>query len=362
MGKRKKQRSIKSRLFGIICLFLGIVLISLFFVYTNLLKAVDVSDKSSIFVEIKEGYTTKKIAQVLEEKGLIKNKDFFVLYSKVNKLKSLKAGNYELSKSMNMEKIIDIITGGHVKRDVQNLTFKEGKRITDYAKIISDYTGESYDDVIKIFKDREYTKELISKYWFLENDILNNDIYYPLEGYLASDTFEIEKGTNAKQIIEKLLNQSDIVFTKYKDKLKDHNLHWYITMASILELEGTNTENRKMIQGIFVNRLNGGYNLGSDVTTYYASKVDMGERDLYQAEIDSNNPYNTRPMSSAGKLPVGPICNPSDESINAVLNYTPNEYFYFVADKNGKLYFTKTEGEHTAIIQKLKNQGLWLEY
>ena len=358
MGKRKKQRSIKSRLFGIICLFLGIVLISLFFVYTNLLKAVDVSDKSSIFVEIKEGYTTKKIAQVLEEKGLIKNKDFFVLYSKVNKLKSLKAGNYELSKSMNMEKIIDIITGGHVKRDVQNLTFKEGKRITDYAKIISDYTGESYDDVIKIFKDREYTKELISKYWFLENDILNNDIYYPLEGYLASDTFEIEKGTNAKQIIEKLLNQSDIVFTKYKDKLKDHNLHWYITMASILELEGTNTENRKMIQGIFVNRLNGGYNLGSDVTTYYAFQKSMKES-LDSTLFNTANPYNTRGPNMIKKIPVGPICSVAHSSLDAAFNPTKNDYLFFVADNKRNIYYTKTNREHDELIAKLKQEGKW---
>ena len=102
--------------------------------------------------------------------------------------------------------------------------------------------------------------------------------------------------------------------------------------------------------------------LGSDVTTYYAAKVEMSERDLYQEEIDSINPYNTRSSSLSGKLPIGPICNPSIESINAVLYPKNNDYFYFVADKNGKTYFTKTYDEHQNIREELIRNGLWYNY
>ncbi len=100
----------------------------------------------------------------------------------------------------------------------------------------------------------------------------------------------------------------------------------------------------------------------SDVTTYYAIKVDMGERDLYQKEINSNNPYNTRGPNMQGKLPVGPICSCSKSSIDAALNPNKTNYLFFVADKNGKLYFTKTNEEHTAKINELKSQDLWFEY
>ena len=102
--------------------------------------------------------------------------------------------------------------------------------------------------------------------------------------------------------------------------------------------------------------------LGSDVTTYYASKIELGERDLYVSEINSDNPYNTRSAKNAGKLPVGPICNPSKSAIEATINYTQNDYLYFVADKNMKVYFTKTDAEHNKKIQELKKQGLWFEY
>ena len=102
--------------------------------------------------------------------------------------------------------------------------------------------------------------------------------------------------------------------------------------------------------------------LGSDVTTYYAIGVDMSERDLYQSEIDDINPYNTRSPGAAGMIPVGPVCNPSAEAIEATINYNPNDYFFFVADKNNNIYFSKTSEEHQQIINKLINDGLWYTY
>lgn len=111
-----------------------------------------------------------------------------------------------------------------------------------------------------------------------------------------------------------------------------------------------------------MNRLKAGMALGSDVTTYYAFKIELGERDLYKKEINSSNPYNTRSAANAGKLPVGPICNPSLNSIIASIEYTPNDYYYFVADKNNKIYFSKNSTEHNNIINKLKKDNLWYEY
>ena len=117
-----------------------------------------------------------------------------------------------------------------------------------------------------------------------------------------------------------------------------------------------------MVAQVFINRLNSNMTLGSDVTTYYASKVDMSERDLYLYEINDNNYYNTRSSFLAGKLPVGPICNPSIDSIKAVLYPTNNNYYYFVADKNGKTYFTNTYSEHIAKRDELIEAGLWYTY
>ena len=130
----------------------------------------------------------------------------------------------------------------------------------------------------------------------------------------------------------------------------------------MVESEGITLEDRENIAGVFINRMNLGIMLGSDVTTYYAAKIDLGERDLYQSELDSDNLYNTRSQANAGKLPIGPICNPSSEAINAAINYKQNDYLYFVADKNMKIYFNETDGGHTSTVQRLKDEGLWFEY
>ena len=63
-----------------------------------------------------------------------------------------------------------------------------------------------------------------------------------------------------------------------------------------------------------------------------------------------------------GKIPVGPISNPSKSAIEATLNYKETDALYFVADKNGKVYFTKNNEEHNKIIKQLKDDGLWFTY
>ena len=133
-----------------------------------------------------------------------------------------------------------------------------------------------------------------------------------------------------------------------------------ITLASIVELEGASADDRASVAGVFYNRLNDGWVLGSDVTTYYYLKIDdfkqslNGNPKLY----DCDNAYNTRCTSYVG-LPIGPISDPGKESIEATINYTKHNYYYFVADCKGKTYLSKTPNEHYNTIQKLKNENNW---
>lgn len=135
-----------------------------------------------------------------------------------------------------------------------------------------------------------------------------------------------------------------------------------MTLASIIELEAGKADDRKGVAGVFYNRLNSGWSLGSDVTTYYAEKIDNWTRDLKTSELNSCNAYNTRSSCMTGKLPVSPICNPSVGSIEAAIEPTNHKYYYFVADKNGKTYFTKSDSEHASKVRELKRNGLWIEY
>ncbi len=344
----------------IILVVLGFLLIMLSCVYMYLSGPVDSSNNTDIEVVIPSGTSTKNIGKILKEKNLIRNELFFSVYVKLNSKNSLKASVYTLRKSMELSKIVNILTNGNnYNENVVTITFKEGMRLTDYAKEIASKTNNTYEQVIDVCNDKEYLNTLINKYWFLTDDILDSNIYYPLEGYLAPNTYQFkDKDVSVKDIVKVMLDQTDKELTKYKDKITD-NIHYYITMASIVELEGTNTKNRKMIVGVFNNRLKSKMNIGSDVTTYYALQYPMTS-DLTTKQFATVNPYNTRGANMEGKMPIGPICNPSMSSIEASINPTDNNYLYFVADKNKEIFYSRTLKEHEALVQEIKDKGDWI--
>ena len=322
-----------------------------------------VSKESQVIrIEIQEGSGTLAIAQLLEKNNVIKSANAMKLYVKLNHISNLQAGKYDLDNSEDLASILFHIQNGEVVNEEVKITFVEGKNMRSIAKVIADNTVNTEEDVYTLLEDKEYIDSLIEKYWFLTEDIKNEDIYYPLEGYLLPDTYIFEnEEVSVKTIFNVMLNYMDQFLSQHKDEIK-YNIHELMTLASIAELEGVTDEDRQEIVGVLIHRLNEGMSLGSDVTAYYAFKVDMGDRDLYAKELKTENPYNTRGPNMEGKLPVGPICNPSKDAILATLNFKETDNLYFVADKNKKVYFTKTYDEHTNIIKQLKQNNLWYEY
>lgn len=334
--------------------------------YTNSIKAVNKKNPETINVEIEEGMGPQSIAKLLEKNNVIKSATAMKIYIKLNNVNSLKFGKYEFNNSENLETIISHIVNGEVANDSVKITFIEGKNMRWIAKTISEKTSNTEKDVFELLEDEEYIDSLIDTYWFLNaNEIKDEKVYYPLEGYLLPDTYIFEnKDVSVKTIFNVILNFTKKYLDGYKEKIENSNLtvHQLLTLASMAELEGKSLEDREEIIGVFYNRINEGMSLGSDVTTYYAFKVDMGERDLTAKELNTENPYNTRGPNMIGKIPIGPICNPSRSAIQAVLEYKETDALYFVADKNGKVYFTKNNSEHNKIIKELKDKGLWYTY
>ncbi len=343
----------------IFLVFTGSLLIILAAVYLYMASPVDRNDTKTIEVDIPSGVGVSGIADILKENNLIRSEFLFNLTVRT-KTGYLQASTYEFNRSMSMDEIIDILfQGNNYNPDVVSLTFKEGERITDYAEVVSKNTNHTSDEFLEVVNDPTYLSELINKYWFLTDSILQEGIYYPLEGYLAPDTYEFKnKDVSCEEIIEAMLDEMNKELSPYQESVGD-NIYRYITMASMLELEGTNTENRKMIAGIFENRLGAGMNLGSDVTTYYALQYPMTS-DLTVEQFATINPYNTRASNMGGVMPIGPICNPSLSSIEASISPTASDYYYFVADKNGNIFYTATLEEHEAKVQEIKDQGDWI--
>lgn len=355
----------KKKILVVSIVIVFIIILSWILFYNLGLKAVGSDDKKVEFI-IEEGSTYYSVIDKLEKEGLIKNKLCFKIYIKLNSKSKLEAGKYILNKNMSVKEIVEVLDkGNNYNPDAINITFKEGKNMRWIADVISNNTNNKEEDIYNLLSDKDYLNELINNYWFIDESILDQNIYYALEGYLFPNTYQyINKNVSVKEIFESMLDEMDKRLSIYKEDILNskYSIHEILTLASIVELEGTKNSDRAGIAGVFYNRLNSGDSLGSDVTTYYAIKVDMNERDLYLSEINDNNYYNTRSNFLAGKLPIGPICNPSIDSIKAVLYPTNSNYYYFVADKNGKTYFTNTYSEHIAKRDELIEAGLWYTY
>ena len=313
---------------------LSIVLIGILFTaffYNYQISAMS-NDSEEVVVEIKSG-SVASIGKTLYENGLIHSELIFKIYVKLNSVDSLKASTYKLNKNMNLKEIINILEEGNsYNPDQVVITFKEGLNVRKIAKLV-------------------------------EEETINSKIYYPLEGYLFPNTYAfLNKDVTSKEIIEKMLDEMDKQLTKYKSQIdnSDYSLHELMTLASIVELEGANADDRAAVAGVFYNRLKDGWVLGSDVTTYYYLKIDdfkqslNGNRNLFTCDYA----YNTRCTSFVG-LPIGPISNPGNESIAAVMNYKKHNYYYFVADCKGKTYLSKDATEHYNTINRLKNDNNW---
>ncbi len=350
----------KTRVLSLILGLIGLLLIAIFIYYQYNIMPIDSSSKANIEVVIPEGMSTSNIAKTLYDKDLIRSELFFKIYLKLNNSKTLKASTYLLTKSMDLEEIVATLEKGNTSENTIRLTFKEGKTISDYAALIESSTNISSEEFINTANNRDLLTSLINDYWFLTDSILNEEIYYPLEGYLFPDTYEFSKtNLTSEEIIRALLDEEEEKLAQYKNKLKEEDIHGIITLASIAELEGIKDEDRKLIISVFNNRLAKGMNLGSDVTTYYAFNKSMNS-DLTSEMFNTYNPYNTRSSKMAGRLPVGPISNPSLSSIDAAINTVTSDYLYFVADKNRNVYFTKSSSEHEKKVQELKENGDWI--
>lgn len=345
---------------GLSIVLIGILLTAFFYNYQMSSMS---KDSEEVVVEIKSG-SVASIGATLYENGLIHSELIFKIYVKLNNVNSLKASTYKLNKNMNLKEIINVLEEGNsYNPDQVVITFKEGLNVRKIAKLVSEETNNSYDDFMALVNDKTYINELINKYWFLDDSILNDKIYYPLEGYLFPNTYAfLNKDVTSKEIIEKMLDEMDKQLSKYKSQIdgSEYSLHELITLASIVELEGASADDRAAVAGVFYNRIKDGWVLGSDVTTYYYLKIDdfkqslNGNKNLFTCDYA----YNTRCTSFVG-LPVGPVSNPGIESLDAVINYKKHNYYYFVADCKGKTYLSKDATEHYNTINKLKNDNNW---
>ena len=331
---------ISAIIIALIAIFVGI--------YFYLLSSVS-SGSTKVSFTVNRGDSKMEIVSNLKDAGLIRNKYAALIYIVLSGNTNIQAGNYELNRNMSTEDIIKSLANGDIintERDSVSLTFKEGITLEEYLKILSENTNLEYDTMISEINDSEFLNNLINDYWFLTDEILNSDLYYGLEGYLYPNTYQVHTETTLNEVVRKMLDETAKKLDPLKDAIatSNYSVHEILTMASIAEKEAMNYEDRCKVAQVIYKRLDIGMNLGMDVTAYYGVHKSMTDA-LTALDLADNNPYNTRNTSLIG-LPVGPICNPSVESIESVLNPADTNYIYFFADiLTGNVYFTDDYNE-----------------
>ncbi|KXG76767.1 endolytic transglycosylase MltG [Thermotalea metallivorans] len=306
------------------------------FYYQQSIGPVNVQESKTILVEIPKGASTIKIAQILKEKGLIKNNLSFRMLSKLSKVEGkMQAGIYQLKNSMDAREIIKVLTSGDVVKDTVKFTIPEGFEL---RQIVDRLEGMGLIDrkrFIELVQHGEF------HYKFLEGVPQGEN---RLEGFLFPDTYEISKNAFEEEIIKKMLERFDAVFKEeYYQRAKQLNMsvHEVVTLASIIEREAKLDKERPLVSSVFHNRLKKGMLLQSCATVQYV----LGERkeNLSLKDIDIDSPYNT--YKNIG-LPPAPIASPGKASIEAALYPAQTDYYYFVAKTNGEHAFSKTYEEH----------------
>ena len=318
--------------------------------YTLGLRPVDPGNVEPVVVTIPNGTGASMIIELLDEAGLIKNKTCAKINSRIGKYNNLQANTYIFNKSMSFQQIMRIINEGDFEYiSKQSVEVRDGARLTQVAESISSELPFSADDILAKWSDRDYLNQLIEKYWFLTDDILGNDVMYPLEGYLYADTYFITDNVTIEGFTEMCLDRMDEELTERKDRISGSgfSVHEFLTLTSIVTKEAR-AGDQPAVAGVFMNRLDQGISLGSDVTVCYIFQEDRVE--LKQSQLDSDNPYNTRKFAG---LPPGPISTVIGTAMDAVLDYTKSDDLFFFADGDGVVHFFKNQADFEQGIEDI---------
>ncbi len=291
------------------------------------------SEAQNVTVTIGDGWNVRQVADTLVSNGIIDSAWGYRLYARLDATAmDPKAGTYPLKPSQSYAAVAHALALGPPSNEVK-ITIPEGWSLADIGKAVSPYGVEHFPVTIP--------EELRTEYSFLAD--LPSDA--SLEGYLFPDTYRVYADQLPQSLIKKQLDE----FAKRAPGLEEESqkqgrtLNDVVILASIIEKEVSSSDDRKIVAGIFLNRIKDGMPLQSDATVNY---ITHGGRARPTADdLTSDSPYNTYKVKG---LPPGPISNPGDDALMAALHPTQTDYRYFLTDAAGKTYFAKTFAEHQA--------------
>jgi UPF0755 protein len=327
-----------------------------YFYFNSASEPKDPDSSETVEVSIDAGAGGSEIGDILEQEGIINNGMMFNIYLQLNSISDYQAGDYELSPSMNFEQIARTLETGSVYQEVlYRVTIPEGYSIDQIADQLEQDAPVSASRFMELMEDESFINELIEEYDMLSDEILDEDVKFPLEGYLYPATYDItEEEPSVENIIKQMLdatqansfeayNSAEEYEVDFEGDVEEQSFHEFLTFASLIEMEATSLADRSMIASVFYNRLasDPSMPLQTDPTVLYALGEHQ-ERTLFE-DLEVEDPYNT--YIHAG-LPPGPISSPGTESVQSTLNPSETDYYYFLADSEGNNHYAETFEEH----------------
>ncbi|MFA6307947.1 MAG: endolytic transglycosylase MltG [Patescibacteria group bacterium] len=296
---------------------------------------------SKTFV-VRDGQGVNAISEELYDANLIKNKFVFETWLWFKKSESkIIAGVYDVPANISISHLRNLFILGPGQSQYA-VTLIEGWT----RDLMRQTLDEAEIDSARFMSLSSQASDWQKDYDFLA-DVPNGA---SLEGYIFPDTYFVDQSTSEEVLIKKTLNNFDKKLTqdiRAEIKKQDKTIFEVITLASIVEREVPNAEDKKMVADIFLKRLEAGIGLQSDATVNYVTGKGLAQPTYADLEIDS--PYNTYKYRG---LPPGPISNPGIDSIKAVVYPTANDYYYFLTTKDGEVIYSKDYDEH--LVNKAK--------
>lgn len=379
--KRRRKRQKTNSLAGKIALFLiSAIIIALiaigFFVYRYVdssIKPLDSSSKKYITVDIPEGSGNKYIGQILEKSGVIKSATVFNYYTKFKNYSNFQSGYYNLQPNMDLDEICKQLKEGGTpqpeKPSLGKILVTEGYTIKQISEAVTKNSAKKHastpytaDDFLKVVQDDAFISKMAAKYPKLLGSLPEADkVTYRLEGYLFPATYSYYEKTSMEDIVEDMISTMDSYMSQYYDTIaaSGKSVNDVLTLASLVEKEGSTDDDRRNIASVFYNRMNNNMPLQSNIAILYAMGK-LGEETSLAADasIDTSidSPYNV--YTNTGLMP-GPVDAPSLSAIEATVNPASTNYYYFVADvKTGKIYYSENFDDHKANVEKYVNSQI----
>ena len=378
--KQKKQDRTAKRIVAVVMslvvvFFLATCTFGFFWVKSSL-EPINTEATKTIQVEIPEGSSTKEIANILFENDLIKNATVFNYYSKIKSYNNYQSGFYNLSQSMSVDDLAKALqesgTPTAQEEPAGKVLIVEGYTLTQIANSVTlnaktddktDKTPFTSEEFLATVTNQEFIDRMVATYpnLFASLPAADSGVIYRLEGYLFPAVYDYYDDTTIEDLVEQMISTTDARLQPYYEAIANKNLtvNEVLTLASLVEKEGSTDEDRRNIASVFFNRLNAGMPLQSNIAILYAQGK-LGEETTLAEDtnIDTSieSPYNI--YWRAGLMP-GPVDSPSLSAIEAVLNANATDYYYFVADvTTGTVYFANTIEEHDQNVATYVNAHL----